>query len=219
MPMGRGMAWGWGRDAVRWGKAMGRFGCPRSLLSAGAVHRQLPEVHAGDRAVPAHPPLGGEDRAAAAGTGRDPCGQGAGVGRGLAAPSWRLSLLCLQEERATFDIHGYGDTLASSCRRLGEWRSFASLVAGEPPFEVCRYMLATLQLVSVWGAESRGSAEPTCHSLSLSIPLSPQANDSVVELAQGPGLEEALDTARLRFLTHQRPQERFHTFQPPSACP
>lgn len=77
------------------------------------------------------------------------------MGRGLAAPSWRLSLLCLQEERATFDIHGYGDTLASSCRRLGEWRSFASLVAGEPPFEVCRYMLATLQLVSVWGAESR----------------------------------------------------------------
>ncbi|XP_049669948.1 condensin-2 complex subunit H2 isoform X3 [Accipiter gentilis] len=100
-------------------------------------------------------------------------------------------LLQEQEERATFDIHGYGDTLASSCRRLGEWRSFASLVAGEPPFEVCRYMLATLQL----------------------------ANDSVVELAQGPGLEEALDTARLRFLTHQRPQERFHTFQPPSACP
>uniref|UniRef100_A0A8B9MZV5 Condensin-2 complex subunit H2 n=1 Tax=Accipiter nisus TaxID=211598 RepID=A0A8B9MZV5_9AVES len=100
-------------------------------------------------------------------------------------------LLQEQEERATFDIHGYGDTLASSCRRLGEWRSFASLVAGEPPFEVCRYMLATLQL----------------------------ANDSVVELAQDPGLEEALDTARLRFLTHQRPQERFHTFQPPSACP
>ncbi|XP_069657519.1 condensin-2 complex subunit H2 isoform X2 [Haliaeetus albicilla] len=100
-------------------------------------------------------------------------------------------LLQEQEERATFDIHGYGDTLASSCRRLGEWRSFASLVAGEPPFEVCRYMLATLQL----------------------------ANDSVVELAQDPGLEQALDTARLRLLTHQRPQERFHAFQPPSACP
>ncbi|NXW22878.1 CNDH2 protein, partial [Circaetus pectoralis] len=99
--------------------------------------------------------------------------------------------LCPQEERAAFDIHGYGDMLASSCRRLGEWRSFASLVAGEPPFEVCRYMLATLQL----------------------------ANDSVVELVQDPGLEQALDTARLRLLTHQRPQERFHAFQPPSACP
>ncbi|XP_040979691.1 condensin-2 complex subunit H2 isoform X3 [Aquila chrysaetos chrysaetos] len=100
-------------------------------------------------------------------------------------------LLQEQEERATFDIHGYGDALVSSCGCLGEWRSFASLVAGEPPFEVCRYMLATLQL----------------------------ANDSVVELAQDPGLEEALDTARLRLLTYQRPQERFHAFQPRSACP
>lgn len=53
-----------------------------------------------------------------------------------------------QEERAAFDIHGYGVALAGSCGGLGEWRSFASLVAGQPPFEVCRYMLATLQLVS-----------------------------------------------------------------------
>ncbi|XP_052646581.1 condensin-2 complex subunit H2 isoform X2 [Harpia harpyja] len=118
-------------------------------------------------------------------------GRGPGVGRGPAAPSRRLSPLCPQEERAAFDIHGYGDALVSSCGRLGEWQSFASLVAGEPPFEVCRYMLATLQL----------------------------ANDSVVELAQDPGLDTALDTARLRLLTHQRPQERFRAFQPPSACP
>ncbi|NWU54607.1 CNDH2 protein, partial [Dromas ardeola] len=95
------------------------------------------------------------------------------------------------EERATFDIHGYGDTLASRCGELGQWRTFASLVEGQPPFEVCRYMLASLQL----------------------------ANDYVVELAQEPGLEQALDTMRLRLLTHRRPHERFHTFQPPSACP
>lgn len=142
------------------------------------------------------------------------------MGRGPAAPSQRLSPLHPQEERATFDIHGYGDTLVSSCRRLGEWRSFASLVAGKPPFEVCRYMLATLQLVSVWGTESRGvcGAHPLLpFSFRPSPP--PQANDSVVELAQDPGLEQALDTARLRLLTRQRPQERFHAFQPPSACP
>ncbi|NXL40511.1 CNDH2 protein, partial [Glaucidium brasilianum] len=89
-----------------------------------------------------------------------------------------------QEERATFDIHGYGDVLASSCGPLGQWRSFASLVAGKPPFEVCRYMLAALQL----------------------------ANDYVVELAQAPGLEQALDTMQLRLLTHRRAQERFQTF-------
>ncbi|KAM6419477.1 condensin-2 complex subunit H2 isoform 2-T2 [Pluvialis apricaria] len=100
-------------------------------------------------------------------------------------------LLQEQEERTSFDIHSYGDALASRCADLGEWRTFASLVAGQPPFEVCRYMLASLQL----------------------------ANDYVVELAQAPGLEQALDTLRLRLLTHQRPHERFHTFQPPSACP
>ncbi|XP_075581268.1 LOW QUALITY PROTEIN: condensin-2 complex subunit H2 [Pelecanus crispus] len=100
-------------------------------------------------------------------------------------------LLQEQEERAAFDIHGYGDALAGSCGRLGEWRSFASLVAGQSPFEVCRYMLASLQL----------------------------ANDYVVELAQAPGLEQAVDTMQLRLLTHQRAHDRFRTFQPPSACP
>ncbi|KAM9292493.1 condensin-2 complex subunit H2 [Morus bassanus] len=100
-------------------------------------------------------------------------------------------LLQEQEERAPFDIHSYGDMLAGSCGSLGEWRSFASLVAGQPPFEVCRYMLASLQL----------------------------ANDYVVELAQSPGLDEALDTARLRLLTHERAQDRFRTFQLPSTCP
>ncbi|NXW99426.1 CNDH2 protein, partial [Larus smithsonianus] len=112
---------------------------------------------------------------------RTPRGQG---GRGSPC-------LILQEDRATFDIHSYGDALADRCGDLGQWQTFASLVAGQPPFEVCRYMLASLQL----------------------------ANDYVVELAQEPGLEQALDTMRLRLLTHRRPHERFHTFQPPSACP
>ncbi|XP_075284168.1 condensin-2 complex subunit H2 isoform X2 [Opisthocomus hoazin] len=100
-------------------------------------------------------------------------------------------LLQEQEERAAFDIHRYGDALAGGCGALGRWRSFASLVAGQPPFEVCRYMLASLQL----------------------------ANDYVVELAQDAGLEPALDTMRLRLLTHARAQDRFRTFQLPSACP
>ncbi|XP_074997132.1 condensin-2 complex subunit H2 [Calonectris borealis] len=100
-------------------------------------------------------------------------------------------LLREQEERAAFDIHGYGVALAGRCGGLGQWRSFASLVAGQPPFEVCRYMLASLQL----------------------------ANDYVVELAQGPGLEQALDTMRLRLLTHRQAHDRFRAFQPPSACP
>ncbi|XP_055664444.1 condensin-2 complex subunit H2 isoform X4 [Falco peregrinus] len=100
-------------------------------------------------------------------------------------------LLQEQEEQAAFDIHSYGDMLGNRCGALGEWQSFASLVAGQPAFEVCRYMLASLQL----------------------------ANDYVVELAQGPGLEQAVDTMQLRLLTYQRAHDRFHTFQPPSACP
>ncbi|NXA29553.1 CNDH2 protein, partial [Ibidorhyncha struthersii] len=93
---------------------------------------------------------------------RTPCDAG-GWGRQGLLPAWA------QEERAAFDIHSYGDALASRCGDLGEWQTFASLVAGQPPFEVCRYMLASLQL----------------------------ANDYVVELAQEPGLEQALDTLRL----------------------
>ncbi|NXX75363.1 CNDH2 protein, partial [Urocolius indicus] len=100
-------------------------------------------------------------------------------------------LLQEQEERGAFDIHGYGDALAALCGELGRWQPFASLVQGQPPFQVCRYLLASLQL----------------------------ANDYVVELAQDAGLEQALDTLRLRLLTRRRPHERFHTFQPPSACP
>uniref|UniRef100_A0A663E2Z7 Condensin-2 complex subunit H2 n=1 Tax=Aquila chrysaetos chrysaetos TaxID=223781 RepID=A0A663E2Z7_AQUCH len=93
----RGMAWGWGRDMTRWGEAMGRFGCPCSPLPAGAVHRQLPEVRAGDGVVPAHPLLGGEDRAAAAGTGgashlRHPRLRGR-AGEQLRVPG-RVAVLC-----------------------------------------------------------------------------------------------------------------------------
>nr|XP_048692879.1 condensin-2 complex subunit H2 [Caretta caretta] len=93
-----------------------------------------------------------------------------------------------QEERAAFDIHSYGDQLAASCGRVGEWHSFASLVAGKPAFEVCRSMLASLQL----------------------------ANDYTVEISQQPGLEEAVDTMRLRLLTQERAHERFHTYMAPS---
>ncbi|KAM6292787.1 condensin-2 complex subunit H2 [Porphyrio hochstetteri] len=100
-------------------------------------------------------------------------------------------LLQEQEERASFNIHSYGDALVARLGELGTWQPLAALVAGQPPFEVCRYMLASLQL----------------------------ANDYVVELTQEPGLEEALDTARLRLLTHQRPQDRFHTLPPPCAQP
>ncbi|NXN86856.1 CNDH2 protein, partial [Bombycilla garrulus] len=92
------------------------------------------------------------------------------------------------ESRAPFSVRDYGLALTERCAELGEWHSLASLVAGEPPFEVCRYLLASLQL----------------------------ANDEEVELAQDEGLEEALDTARLRLLSARPAHERFQNFQLPS---
>ncbi|XP_027578365.1 condensin-2 complex subunit H2 isoform X2 [Pipra filicauda] len=97
-------------------------------------------------------------------------------------------LLQEQEARAPFDMREYGLALTGRCGGLGRWHSLASLVAGQPPFEVCRYLLASLQL----------------------------ANDGVVELEQDEGLEAALDTARLRLLTLRPAHERFQGFQPPS---
>ncbi|XP_070803461.1 condensin-2 complex subunit H2 [Pituophis catenifer annectens] len=93
-----------------------------------------------------------------------------------------------QEARAAFDIHSYGDQLVSRFSRVGEWHSFASLLAGQPAFEVCRAMLASLQL----------------------------ANDYTVEVSQGPGLEEAVDTMALRLLSQERAHQRFHTYTAPS---
>ncbi|NWS17289.1 CNDH2 protein, partial [Pachyramphus minor] len=95
---------------------------------------------------------------------------------------------CPQEARAPFDVRAYGLALMGRCGGLGQWHSLASLVAGQPPFEVCRYLLALLQL----------------------------ANDEVVELVQDEGLEAALDTARVRLLTLRPTHDRFQTFQPPS---
>ncbi|KAL8222660.1 UNVERIFIED_CONTAM: hypothetical protein K2H54_077868 [Gekko kuhli] len=93
-----------------------------------------------------------------------------------------------QEAQGPFDIHSYGDRLVSRLGQVGEWRSFASLVAGEPAFEVCRCLLASLQL----------------------------ANDYTVELSQQPGLEESVDTVALRLLNQERAHQRFQTYVAPS---
>lgn len=41
----------------------------------------------------------------------------------------------------------------------------------------------------------------------------------VVELAQELGLEQAVDTMRLRLLAPPQPHDRFHALQPPRAGP
>ncbi|KAB0373418.1 hypothetical protein FD755_015077 [Muntiacus reevesi] len=56
------------------------------------------------------------------------------------------SLLQEQEEHVPFDIHTYGDQVVSRFSSLNHWHPFAKLLAGQPAFEVCRSMLASLQL-------------------------------------------------------------------------
>ncbi|XP_013366962.1 PREDICTED: condensin-2 complex subunit H2 isoform X3 [Chinchilla lanigera] len=97
-------------------------------------------------------------------------------------------LLQEQEQHEPFDIHTYGDQVVSRFPQLNEWCPFAELVAGQPAFEVCRSMLASLQL----------------------------ANDYTVEIRQQPGLDAAVDTMSLRLLTHQRAHKRFQTYTAPS---
>ncbi|XP_006876450.1 PREDICTED: condensin-2 complex subunit H2 [Chrysochloris asiatica] len=97
-------------------------------------------------------------------------------------------LLQEQEQHVPFDIHTYGDQVVSRFSQLNEWCPFAKLVAGQPAFEVCRSMLASLQL----------------------------ANDYTVEIEQQPGLDAAVDTMSLRLLTHQRAHKRFQTYAAPS---
>uniref|UniRef100_A0A8C5V2R5 Condensin-2 complex subunit H2 n=1 Tax=Microcebus murinus TaxID=30608 RepID=A0A8C5V2R5_MICMU len=68
-------------------------------------------------------------------------------------------LLQEQEQHLPFDIHTYGDQVVSQFPQLNEWCPFAKLVAGQPAFEVCRSMLASLQLVS--GLGYVGGDQPT----------------------------------------------------------
>ncbi|NWZ25509.1 CNDH2 protein, partial [Asarcornis scutulata] len=129
---------------------------------------------------------------------------------------WEEKMGPLLQEQASFDIHSYGDRLAARFGRLGEWQPFRSLVAGLPAFEVCRYMLASLQLVS-GGLRVRGGAGGAQRGPPDPCP-SPQANDYTVEVAQDPGLEEAVDTMRLRLLRQEQAHERFRTYRTSVLC-
>ncbi|XP_069764171.1 condensin-2 complex subunit H2 [Narcine bancroftii] len=93
-----------------------------------------------------------------------------------------------EEEQATFAIHDYGDKIVQAFDYVKQRLSFANIVAGKEPFEVCRYMLASLQL----------------------------ANDYTVELWQRDGLYESVDTMELTLLSRVRAHDRFQTYMAPS---
>lgn len=96
--------------------------------------------------------------------------------------------LVKEEERAGFAIHDYGDRIVDAFDYIKQRLSFANIVAGKESFEVCRYMLASLQL----------------------------ANDYTVEIWERDGLYESVDTMELTLLSKERAHDRFRTYMAPS---
>ncbi|XP_078275774.1 condensin-2 complex subunit H2 [Rhinoraja longicauda] len=96
--------------------------------------------------------------------------------------------LVKEEERAAFAIHDYGDRIVDAFDYIKQRHSFANIVAGKESFEVCRYMLASLQL----------------------------ANDYTVEIWERDGLYESVDTMELTLLSKVRAHDRFQTYMAPS---
>ncbi|XP_037546554.1 condensin-2 complex subunit H2 [Nematolebias whitei] len=92
-----------------------------------------------------------------------------------------LPELQLQEERLPLDIHEYSERIVTALGSVGRRRTFASIVSGFDHFEVCKYLLASLQL----------------------------ANDYIVELHAAAGLEDSLDTMSLTLLSTYRATDRF----------
>ncbi|XP_070709821.1 condensin-2 complex subunit H2 isoform X2 [Pempheris klunzingeri] len=91
--------------------------------------------------------------------------------------------LLLQEQRAVFDIHDYGDRIVGALSAVGQRRSFSSIVAGLDNFEACKYLLASLQL----------------------------ANDYTVDIDSADGLEDSVDSMGLTLLSTHRATDRFKT--------
>ncbi|XP_061524315.1 condensin-2 complex subunit H2 isoform X2 [Phycodurus eques] len=89
--------------------------------------------------------------------------------------------LLVEERRPPFDISEYGDKIVSALVAVGRRRDFASVVRGEDNVEVCKLLLASLQL----------------------------ANDGTVAIDSAPGLEESVDSMGLTLLSRVRAADRF----------
>ncbi|XP_061663479.1 condensin-2 complex subunit H2 isoform X2 [Syngnathoides biaculeatus] len=89
--------------------------------------------------------------------------------------------LLWQEERPPLNIDDYNDKIVSALGAVGRRRDFASVVRGEDNFEVCKLLMASLQL----------------------------ANDRTVAIDGAPGLEERVDSMGLTLLNRVRAADRF----------
>ncbi|KAK3796287.1 hypothetical protein RRG08_041601 [Elysia crispata] len=65
-----------------------------------------------------------------------------------------------EESHETFDIHTYGTFVIGQCVR-SEPIAFKEIVRGKKEYEICRYLLATLQLANVYNVELSLKPEKT----------------------------------------------------------
>ncbi|XP_061839542.1 condensin-2 complex subunit H2 [Nerophis lumbriciformis] len=91
--------------------------------------------------------------------------------------------LARQEQRPPFDIHEYGDRIVAALHPVGVRRAFSSVVSGLDNVEVCKFLLASLQL----------------------------ANDYTVGIDSVEGVEESLDSMAMTLISTQRANDRFKT--------
>lgn len=124
--------------------------------------------------------------------------------------SAQLLSAVLQEERPAFDIHDYSDRVVAALGSLGHRSSFASIVAGLDNFEACKYLLASLQLVSQVVSGRSGSGQPRKETVCVCVC---QANDYSVAVDQVEGLDSSLDSMGLTLLSTLRATDRFQTLR------
>lgn len=91
---------------------------------------------------------------------------------------WQKTLqseLARQDDRPAFDIHNYGERVVAALSVVGQRRSFASIVSGLDNYEVCKFLLASLQLANDYTVEV--DSDGTLDSMMLTLCTTDRATD------------------------------------------
>ncbi|KAI0228783.1 Condensin-2 complex subunit H2 [Lamellibrachia satsuma] len=101
--------------------------------------------------------------------------------------------LGIEEKRNTFDIHKYGTSVLNRLSESGatqspQWIPFSKVVEGEPQYEVCRMLLASLQL----------------------------ANSSNMDISCDSDFDQTLNSLKMKLLTLRRHHEDLAEYCAPS---
>lgn len=91
---------------------------------------------------------------------------------------WQETLrseLARQEDRPPFDIHDYGERVVAALSGVGQRRSFSTIVSGLDNYEVCKFLLASLQLANDYTVEV--DSDGTVDSMMLTLCTTARATD------------------------------------------